>query len=130
MTRLAAMFFMTGAAALSFASGASAQDAEAGEQVFNQCRACHVVGEEQNRVGPHLVGVIGRTPGTVEGYSYSDAMTAYGEENVWDEETLTEYLADPRGVVEGTKMAFAGLKTDDDIANVIAYIAENGGEAE
>lgn len=103
---------------------AAAQDAAAGKQVFNQCMACHAIEQEQNRVGPHLNGVIGRTPGTVEGFSYSDAMIAYGKDHVWDEETLTTYLAAPMEVVEGTRMAFPGLQSEEDIANVIAYLKE------
>ncbi len=108
-----------------FAFTANAQDAGdavAGEKVFAKCKACHVADEATNKVGPTLLGVLGRTPGTVEGFKYSKAMVAYGEENVWDEETLTAYLKAPRAVVKGTRMAFAGLKKDEDVANVLAYI--------
>ncbi len=108
-----------------FAFTANAQDAGdpvAGEKVFAKCKACHVADEAKNRVGPTLLGVLGRTPGTVEGFKYSKAMVAYGEENVWDEETLIAYLKAPRAVVKGTRMAFAGLKKDEDVANVLAYI--------
>jgi cytochrome c len=102
-------------------------DADAGQKVFNKCKACHVVDDVKNRVGPHLQGVIGRTPGAVEGFKYSDAMIAYGNDHVWDEETLGAYLKAPRDVVKGTKMAFPGLKKDEDVANVIAYIKQAGG---
>ena len=51
-------------------------------------------------------------------------MTEYGAEHVWDVETLSVYLADPRGTVKGTKMAFAGLKDEQDVADVIAYLAQ------
>lgn len=106
-----------------------AGDAEAGAKVFNKCKACHVVDKEQNRVGPYLHGVIGRTAGAIEGYNYSDAMQEAGANGlVWDEESLAEYLAAPRDMVKGTRMAFAGLKSDEDIANVIAYMEAEGGE--
>ena len=99
-----------------------------GEDVFKRCAACHQVGEgAENRVGPHLNGVIGRTAGTLEGFSYSDAMVEAGAGGlVWDEATLSEYLENPRAMVKGTKMAFAGLRDDADRAAVIAYIAANG----
>lgn len=106
-------------------SEASAQDAAAGEKIFARCKACHAVGEgAKNRVGPHLNGIVGRPAGAVEGYKYSTAMLERaGEGLVWDEANLAAYLADPRGFVKGTKMAFAGLKKDEDVANVIAYLA-------
>ena len=95
-------------------------DPAAGEKVFRQCQACHVVDAEQNRVGPHLVGIIGRPAGTVEGFKYSDAMANSGI--VWDETTIAEYLANPRSYVDGNRMAFAGLRNEQQIADVIAYI--------
>lgn len=104
---------------------AHAQDAgnpEEGAKVFKKCATCHIVEEAKNKVGPTLKNVIGRTPGTVEGFNYSNAMKEFGASNVWDEATLTTYLADPKGVVKGTKMAFAGLKKPEEIANVIAYL--------
>lgn len=105
-----------------FAESHSAGDVEAGATVFKKCAACHNVEEAKNKIGPHLVNVIGRTPGSLEDFKYSKGMTTYGEENVWDEATLTDYLANPRGVVKGTRMAFAGLKKEEDLVNVIAYL--------
>ena len=104
------------------AGGAQAQDAEAGKKVFNQCRACHVLDKSTNRVGPHLGDVIGRKAGSVEGFSYSEAMKNSGI--TWDEESLAKYLKDPKGTVAGNKMAFAGIKKDDDLKNLIAYLKE------
>jgi len=95
-------------------------DPAAGEKVFRQCQACHVIDAEQNRVGPHLVGIIGRPAGAVESFKYSDAMANSGI--VWDEATIAEYLANPRSYVEGNRMAFAGLRNEQQIADVIAYI--------
>ncbi|TIP10418.1 MAG: c-type cytochrome [Mesorhizobium sp.] len=118
---------------LASAGNASPQDTAAGEKVFAKCKACHAVGgDAKHRVGPHLNGLIGRTAGTAEGFKYSPAMMKAGEEGlVWSEETLKPYLADPKKLVKGTKMAFAGLKQDADVANVIAYLAsfsEGGAE--
>ncbi|MCP1199034.1 cytochrome c family protein [Notoacmeibacter sp. MSK16QG-6] len=99
-------------------------DAAAGEKVFNRCKACHAVGEgAKNKVGPELNDLFGRKPGSHEDFKYSDAMIAYGEDKVWDVEHLTAYLAAPRKVVKGTKMAFAGLKKEEQIADVLAYLA-------
>ena len=100
---------------------AHAQDAGAGEKVFNQCRACHQIGPTaKNGVGPVLNGVVGRPAGTFAGYSYSEANKNSGL--TWDEATLKTYLADPRAKVPGTKMTFMGLKKEDDINNVIAFL--------
>jgi cytochrome c len=97
-------------------------DPAAGEKVFNKCRACHVVDEPQNRVGPHLVGLFGRKAGSVEGFKYSDAMKGSGV--TWSEETISEYIADPRGYIKGNRMAFVGLKDEEDVANLVAYLKE------
>lgn len=101
---------------------ASAADVKKGKRVFAKCKACHLVNKEKNKVGPHLVGIIGRKAGAVEGYKYSKAMLNSGL--VWDEPTLALYLKKPKKFVKGTKMAFAGLRKDADIANVIAYLKE------
>ena len=99
---------------------AQAGDIEAGAKVFRKCKACHYVDKEKNKTGPHLVAVLGREAGSLEGYKYSKAMKASGL--VWDEETLAAYLKAPKKYVKGTKMAFAGLKKDKDVADVIAYL--------
>ncbi len=97
-------------------------DPTAGEKVFKKCKACHVIDKKKNRLGPHLIGVFGRTSGTVEGFKYSKAMK---EASItWDETTINEYLIDPKGYVPKNKMAFKGLKKDEDRANVIAYLKE------
>ncbi len=105
-------------AAVTFASLKG--DEVAGEKVFKQCMACHVVTEGQNRVGPSLHGIIGRTAGQVAGFSYSTANKTSGK--VWDKETLYAYLEAPQKFMPGTKMAFAGLKKPQDRADVIAYL--------
>jgi cytochrome c len=117
------------ATALGIAAAATgqshAQDAAAGEKVFAKCKACHVVDQDQNKVGPSLMGVVGRTAGTHPGFKFSPAMVKAGQEGlVWDDAKLTEYLRNPRGMIKGGKMAFPGLKKDDELANVIAYLKQ------
>ena len=98
-------------------------DAAKGEKVFNKCKACHDVDKGINKVGPTLKGVVGRKIASVEGYKYSDDMAAKGAEGgVWDEATLTTYLPDPKAFVPKTKMAFAGLKKEDEVEDVIAFL--------
>ncbi len=119
--RLLAATVLFAAASILPAAGQSIED---GKKVFNKCIACHAVGDgAKNKVGPQLNNLFSRTAGTLDGYNYSNAMKAAGEAGVvWDEVTLTQYLVAPRKFVKGTKMAFAGLRKSDDVANVIAYL--------
>jgi cytochrome c len=112
------------AAAVLFAAPAHAEgDAAKGEKVFAKCKACHEVEKGVNKVGPTLKGVVGRKAASVADYKYSEAMIAKGAEGVvWDEATLTAYLPDPKGFVPKTKMAFAGLKKPEEVADIIAYL--------
>lgn len=112
------------AAVITLAGAAEAGDATAGAVVFRKCQSCHTATAPGNRVGPSLMNLVGRPVATAENYSYSEAMTAFGAGKVWDEATLTEYLAAPRDVVPGTRMAFPGLKKPEDIANVITYLKD------
>ena len=120
--KLTASVFLFGAIA---ASGANAQDSDAGKKVFKKCAACHAVGDgAKNKIGPELNELIGRVAGSLEDFKYSKAMVSAGEDGlVWNNDTLTEYLTKPRGFIKGTKMAFGGLKKDAEIENVIAYLA-------
>lgn len=111
-------------ALLTSAGAASAGDATAGATVFRKCQSCHTATSPANRVGPSLMGLVGRPVASAENYRYSEAMKAYGQGKVWDEATLTEYLAAPRDVVEGTTMAFPGLKKPEDIANIITFLKD------
>ncbi len=127
LTRAAAFF----AASLSFAalsSGARADgDVAAGKSLFNQCRACHQVGPDaQNSVGPVLNGVVGRKAGEYPGYNYSEANKNSGF--TWDEATLKEYIKDPRAKLPGTKMVFPGIKQDNRVDNIIAYLKTIGAD--
>ena len=99
-------------------------DAKAGAIVFKKCMACHTATEPTNRVGPSLMGVVGRPVATVADYSYSNAMKDFGVGKAWDEALLTEYLPSPRALVPGTIMSFAGLRKPQDIANLIAYLKD------
>jgi len=97
-------------------------DVKKGKKVFRKCKACHAVKAGKNGAGPSLYGVIGATAGQVADFSYSSEMAGSGI--VWDGETLAGFLADPKKYLKGTTMAFRGLKKEDDIANVIAYLAD------
>lgn len=117
-------FAIAGFATLALISSAWADgDAAAGATVFAQCSACHAVGAgAQNNVGPVLNGVVGRPAGTYPSYRYSTAMKRSGL--TWDEGTLKQYLKGPDKLVPGTKMAYPGLTSDVDLANVIAYLKQ------
>ncbi len=108
------------------ASALADGDAANGEKVFKKCGACHAVGPQaKNKVGPELNGIVGRKVAAVDGFKYSPAMVEFGAgDKVWDEATLDAYLASPKGVVPKTKMAFAGLKKEDERADVIAYLSQ------
>jgi cytochrome c len=97
-------------------------DAAKGAKVFNKCKACHALEAGKNKIGPSLHGLMGRAAGTAEGFKYSDAMAGSGL--TWDEATLDQYLADPKGFIPGNKMVFVGVKKDDQRADVIAYLKE------
>lgn len=96
----------------------------AGEGAFRQCKTCHEVGEgASNRTGPALNGMLGRTIGSVDGFRYSDVFqNANAAGDVWTPENLAAFLADPRGMMAGTKMSFRGVREEADIAALIAYL--------
>lgn len=124
MKRLA----IAGLAALALMSSAWADgDAAVGATVFAQCSACHAVGAgAQNSVGPVLNGVVGRPAGTYPSYRYSSAMRKSGL--TWDEATLTQYLKGPDKLVPGSKMVFPGLASDEDLANLLAFLKQQQAE--
>ena len=95
--------------------------AEAGEDTFKKCAACHSPGKGgENKVGPNLWGVIGRKLGAHGGFAYSDAVKAKGGEWTW--EALATYLYNPRDSIPGNKMAFAGIQDNQDLADVLVYL--------
>ncbi|MBE0412723.1 c-type cytochrome [Yoonia sp.] len=96
----------------------------AGEAAFRQCQACHQVGDGAvNRTGPVLNGMLGRTIGSVDGFRYSNVFAdAAGAGEIWTEERLSAFLANPRQAMSGTRMSFRGVRDDDEIAALIAYL--------
>ena len=98
--------------------------AKKGEKVFRKCKACHAVGEgAQNKSGPQLNGILGRVMGSVGGFSYSSGFKdAASEGRVWDEAELAAFLAKPKSYMKGTKMSFAGLKKEADLAAITEYL--------
>ena len=103
-------------------------DAAAGAKVFRKCKACHKIGDgAKNAVGPQLTGIVGRVQGSVDGFKYSDGFkTAMAEGKEWTPEELDAFLTKPKDYMPKTKMAFAGLRKEDDRVNVIKYLAEEG----
>jgi len=96
-------------------------DAARGESATKVCQACHTFGKgEPNRVGPNLWGVVGRPKHSEPGFNYSAAMKA--QTGNWTPEELDKYLTNPRGVVPGTNMTFAGLPRGKQRADVITFL--------
>ena len=98
-------------------------DAARGKAKFAQCAACHALEAGKNGLGPSLHNVIGHPAGQVPAFVYSPAMKA--SQRVWDEPTLYLYLENPRKVIPGTKMSYAGMRDSQARADVIAYIKAN-----
>lgn len=106
-------------------AGAQAQDAAAGQRVFAQCRACHAVpaADARNMVGPNLYNVVGRQAGQVQGFRYSANMTQLAQGGLtWDEANLRRYLANPKDVVPQGTMAFPGIRNEQQLTDLIAYL--------
>ena len=100
-----------------------AQDVEKGQTAFKMCLACHSIGPgAKNKIGPELNGLDGRKAGTVAGFSYSDANKNSGI--VWNEANFKEYIKDPRAKVPGTKMIFAGVKNEQEVNDLWAYLKQ------
>jgi cytochrome c len=113
------------AAALIVASAGPslAQDVEKGATVFKKCASCHNIGlSATNKVGPELDGLDGRHSGSVADYSYSDANKNSGI--VWSEATFKEYIKDPGAKIPGTKKVFAGVKNEQDVDDLWAYLKQ------
>ena len=99
-----------------------AGDPAKGKKVFRKCQACHSFDEGKNGAGPSLHGIIGAGSAAAGGFKYSGAFK--DADLTWSEGQLAAFLADPKGVVPGNRMGFRGLKKDEDIQNVIAYIRQ------
>ena len=104
-------------------AGASAADVAAGQAIFARCKICHTVeAGGRNAVGPNLHGIFGRKAGTAEGFAYSEAMKQSGI--VWNDDTIRQYLNNPKDFISGNKMAFPGVKDENEISNLLAYLHE------
>lgn len=110
----------------SLAERMAAADPANGEKLFRNCAACHSVADGENKVGPHLHGVVGRAVGSVASFgSYSGALTAVAE--VWTPVELDAFLENPKGYAPGTTMGYAGLRKSEDRADLIAYLDQTDG---
>jgi cytochrome c len=99
-----------------------AADLDRGKTAFDQCAACHGLGETTDTDGPTLRGVIGRAAGSREDYRYSAAMKRSGI--TWTATTLDAYITDPQGFIKGNRMAFAGIADASERADLIAYLEQ------
>ena len=126
MTRITAIAVTLSAALSQTAIADGHADAAAGEAVFRQCASCHSLDEGRNGAGPSLYGVVGAMAGNSDGFRYSSAITDSGL--TWDEENLTAFLANPREFLPGNRMGFRGIRDEQDVANLIAYLASTAGE--
>ncbi len=120
---------VAGLAMLALAGPVAAQDAAAGQRVFNQCRACHIIENNgRNGVGPNLHTVFGRRAASIEGFRYSANMRTLGEQgHVWTEDNLRAYLRNPKDVVPQGTMSFPGLRNDQQLNDLIAYLRSQQG---
>lgn len=97
--------------------------AENGEKIAKKCVSCHTFkAGEPNRVGPNLHNIIGRAKGTVDGFNYSKAMKEKG--GTWDEQSLFEYIYNPKKFIPGNRMAFAGIKKETELADLLKYLSK------
>jgi cytochrome c len=95
--------------------------ADGGKDTFKRCLQCHTPEKGgPNRVGPNLFGIVGRKSGTHAGFPYSEAMKTHNTD--WTFSELASYLHDPRGAIPGNKMAFAGVKDNAELADLLAYL--------
>ena len=102
---------------------ALAQDAAKGENVFKKCLPCHSIGPgAANKVGPELNGLDGRHSGNAPNFNYTDANKNSGI--VWDEASFKEYIKDPKAKIPGTKMIFAGVKNEQEVNDLWAYLKQ------
>jgi cytochrome c len=112
-----------GAVIVASSGSVLAQDLAAGENSFKKCLPCHSVGADaKNKVGPVLNGLDGRKSGTIEGYNYTEANKNSGL--TWDEAVFAEYIKDPRAKIPGTKMVFAGIKSENEVKSLWAYLKQ------
>jgi cytochrome c len=100
-------------------------DAGKGQAIFKKCQACHDGTKGgPNKVGPNLWGVVGRPVASHPGFSYSAGMKDFsnGGKETWTYENLFHFLKKPKDFVKGTAMGFAGLKKEDQRADLLAFL--------
>ncbi len=102
-----------------------AQLVKDGEKVFKKCKACHKIGvDAKHGTGPHLNNIYGRIAGSLQDYKkYSKNIKSAGENGlIWNLETLSSFIENPKIYLKGTKMNFKGIKKSSDINALLEYI--------
>ncbi len=105
---------------ISGGSALAAGDAAKGKKVYKKCAICHAIKKGKKKIGPSLFGIVGRKAATSTGFRFSHALKK--SKLPWDEATLDKFVKKPRKMVKGTRMAFGGLRSKKDRANLIAYL--------
>jgi cytochrome c len=117
----AAALLVLGAATILPAFGLPPGDPARGETIYGRCFACHAI--DRDRTGPRHAGLFGRHAGGVPGFPYSPAMKKAGASGlVWNDETLDKFLRNPTAFIPGTRMTYAGVKDDQERADLLAYL--------
>lgn len=92
-----------------------------GARIYERCIACHAI--DRDRTGPRHAGLLGRPAGAIENFPYSAAMKKAGAAGlVWSDESLDKFLESPTKFLPGTRMGYAGVKDDQERADLIAYL--------
>jgi cytochrome c len=119
------MWLALGVLCLSLGPALAAE--EAGQVVFNNaCRTCHSLKDGDNRLGPHLDGILGREAGSIPGFAFSPSMK--NSKIVWDEATLDQFIASPDAVVAGNRMKpYGGMASAEDRAAIVAFLKTQAG---
>ena len=116
-------WLMAGVLVLASAGVGAAQDIAAGETSFRKCMPCHDVGPEAKiKLGPPLNGLDGRKAGIFDGFQYSDANKNSGI--TWSHDEFVKYIKNPMQVMQGTRMAFVGIRDDTEIENLWAFLKQ------
>jgi cytochrome c len=123
MIRKSILLAILAAAIAAAAKAAQAQDMANGQHSFAKCLPCHAIGPDaQNKIGPQLNGLDGRHSGTAPNFNYSAANKDSGI--IWNEATFKEYVKSPQAMIPDTKMSFAGVKNEEEINDLWAYIKQ------
>ena len=98
-------------------------DVVRGEQIFKKCKVCHTTAEgAKRRIGPNLFDIMGCEIANKSNFKYSKALMDYKSNSVWDQQLMYQWLQSPSKFAKGTKMAFPGLRKDEDLKDIIAYL--------